>query len=35
VFDLPTVRRQLTVLGIIYAVDIAALLIFGVGLGWI
>lgn len=35
VFDLPTVRRQLTVLGVIYGVDLLAVVIFGVALRWI
>jgi len=35
VFDMPTVRQKLNVLGVIYGVDILALLIFGVALRWI
>jgi len=35
VFDMPSIRKKLTVLGVIYGVDILALLIFGVGLRWI
>ncbi len=35
VFDMPTIRRKLNVLGVIYGVDILALLIFGVALHWI
>jgi len=32
---MPTVRQKLTVVGVIFAVDILALLIFGVALHWI
>jgi len=35
VFDMPTIRQKLNVLGIIYGVDILALIIFGVALRWI
>jgi hypothetical protein len=35
VFDLPAIRKKLTVLGVIYGVDILAVLIFGVALRWI
>jgi hypothetical protein len=35
VFDMPTIRKKLTVLGVIYGVDILALLLFGVALRWI
>jgi hypothetical protein len=35
VFDMPTIRRKLNVVGVIYGVDILALLIFGVALRWI
>ena len=35
VFDMPTIRQKLTVVGVIFGVDILALLIFGVALGWI
>jgi len=35
VFDMPTIRRKLNVLGAIYGVDILALLVFGVALRWI
>ena len=35
VHDMPTVRQKLTVVGVIFAVDILALLIFGVALHWI
>ena len=35
VFDMPTIRKKLTVLGVIYGVDILALLVFGVALRWI
>ena len=35
VFDMPMIRRKLTVLGVIYGVDILAVLIFGVALRWI
>ncbi len=35
VYDMPAIRRKLNVLGVIYGVDILALLIFGVALHWI
>ena len=35
VFDLPILRQKLTVVGVIFAVDIVALLIFGAALRWI
>jgi hypothetical protein len=35
VFDMPTIRKKMTVLGVIYCVDILALLVFGVTLRWI
>jgi hypothetical protein len=35
VFDMPTVRQKLIVVGVIFGVDILALLIFGVALRWI
>jgi hypothetical protein len=35
VFDMPTIRRKLNALGVIYGVDILALLIFGVALHWV
>ena len=35
VFDMPTIRKKMTVLGVIYGVDILALLVFGVMLRWI
>jgi len=35
VFDMPTIRKKLTVLGAIYGVDILALLVFGAALRWI
>jgi hypothetical protein len=35
VHDMPTVRAKATTVGIIYAVDLAALLVFGVVLGWV
>jgi hypothetical protein len=35
VYDMPTVRQKLTVVGVIFAVDILGLLIFGVALHWI
>jgi len=35
VFDMPTIRRKLNVVGAIYGVDILALLVFGVALRWI
>ena len=35
VFDMPTIRQKLNVLGVIYGVDLLALLIFGVALRWI
>lgn len=35
IFDMPTIRKKLTVLGVIYSVDILALLVFGVALRWI
>ena len=35
VFDMPTVRQKLTVVSVIFAADILALLIFGVALHWI
>jgi hypothetical protein len=35
VFDMPTIRKKMTVLGVIYGVDILALLVFGVTLRWI
>ena len=35
VHDMPTVRAKATTVGIIYAVDLVAILVFGVILGWI
>ncbi len=35
VFDMKTVKKQATVTGIIYAVNLIAILVFGVGLGWL
>jgi hypothetical protein len=35
VFDMENIKRQLQVLGVIYSVDILALFVFGVILGWI
>ena len=35
VHDMQSTKRQVTTLSVIYAVDIAAILIFGVGLGWL
>jgi hypothetical protein len=35
VHDMPTVRAKATTVGIIYAVDLIAILVFGVILGWI
>ena len=35
VFDLATLRRKLTAVGTIYAVDVVGILVFGVILGWI
>ena len=35
VFDLPRLRQKLTVVGVIFAVDLAALLVFGAALRWI
>ncbi len=35
VHDMPTLRQKLTVVGVIFAVDILAILIFGVALHWI
>jgi hypothetical protein len=35
VHDMPTMRAKATTVGIIYAVDLAAILVFGVILGWI
>ena len=35
VFDLPTIRKKLSVLGVVYGVDILALIVFGVALRWI
>ena len=35
VFDMDRLRSQLTVLGAIYAVDAAGLLLFGAGLRWL
>ena len=35
VHDMATVRKQATTVGIIFAVDIVAILVFGVGLGWL
>ncbi len=35
VHDMTTVKKQLTTLGVIYGVDILAIIIFGLGLGWI
>jgi hypothetical protein len=35
VHDMPTVRAKVTTVGIIYAVDLLAILVFGVILGWI
>ncbi|MFH1851666.1 MAG: hypothetical protein ABIA75_04910 [Candidatus Neomarinimicrobiota bacterium] len=35
VHDMATIKKQLTALGIIYGVDLLAILVFGFGLGWI
>jgi hypothetical protein len=35
VFDMPSIRKKLSVLAMIYGVDILALLVFGVALRWI
>lgn len=35
VFDMATLRKKLTVVGTIYAVDVVGILLFGVALGWI
>jgi hypothetical protein len=35
VFDLPRLRQKLTVVGVIFSVDLAALLVFGAALRWI
>jgi len=35
VFDMPMVKQKLTVLSVIYGVDLAAILVFGVALSWI
>jgi hypothetical protein len=35
VHDMPTVRQKLTIVGVIFAVDILAILVFGVALHWI
>jgi hypothetical protein len=35
VHDMPTLRQKLTVVGVIFAVDILAILVFGVALHWI
>ncbi|MEW5785953.1 MAG: hypothetical protein AB1767_12915 [Bacillota bacterium] len=35
VFDMDTLKKKFTAVGTIFAVDIALLLIFGVGLGWL
>jgi hypothetical protein len=35
VFDMKDIKRQLQVLGVIYTIDILAIIIFGVVLGWI
>jgi hypothetical protein len=35
VHDMPTLRAKMTTVGVIYAVDLAAILVFGVILGWI
>ena len=35
VHDMKTVRSKVMTVGIIYAVDLAALLVFGVMLGWL
>ena len=35
VHDLKTIRQKVTVVGIIFAVDIIAILVFGVALGWL
>jgi hypothetical protein len=35
VFDMPSIRKKLSVLAVIYGVDIVALLVFGVALRWI
>lgn len=35
VFDMQTVRQKATTVGVIMGVDILALLVFGLGLGWI
>ena len=35
VFDLPRLRQRITVVGVIFSVDLAALLVFGAALRWI
>ena len=35
VFDMETIRKKITVTGIIYSVDIVAIIIFGLILGWL
>ena len=35
VFDLPRLRQKITVVGVIFSVDLAALLVFGAALRWI
>ena len=35
VYDMPTVRAKATTVGIVYAVDLVAILMFGVILGWL
>jgi hypothetical protein len=35
VYDMPTVRAKATTVGIVYAVDLVAILVFGVILGWL
>jgi hypothetical protein len=35
VYDMPTVRAKATTVGIIYTINLAAILVFGVILGWI
>ncbi|MBN2500387.1 MAG: hypothetical protein JXB38_06425 [Anaerolineales bacterium] len=35
VFDMETVRQKLTTVGVIFGVDLLAILIFGIGLGWL
>jgi hypothetical protein len=35
VHDMDTIKKKATVVGIIYAVDMIAILVFGIGLGWL